>query len=185
MTKIYITWFLATAAATRVAVCFTHLAHLHLCITSVLACIPCQDRMSTLQTPPPGNLGWSSAVRRSAGVLPELQRFSTSRSCCAFFPAPAGKLEWLTLRLWSYWKKICNTIGHILDIVCCNTIMFCKIVTKYLFLLANFGPWSETVKQPEPDPEPELKNRSLHSTRLITYFLSSDVVNFRLFLFKW
>jgi hypothetical protein len=24
-------------------------------------------------------------------------------------------------------------------------IMFCKIVTKYLFLLANFGPWSETV----------------------------------------
>jgi hypothetical protein len=30
-----------------------------------------------------------------AGVLPELRRFFTtrSRSCCAFFPAPAGKLE--------------------------------------------------------------------------------------------
>jgi hypothetical protein len=80
-----------------------------------------------------------------AGVLPELRRFFTSRSCCAFFPAPAGKLDWLILRLWSYGRKICNTIGHILDIVCCNMIMFCKIVTKYLFLLANFGPWSETV----------------------------------------
>jgi hypothetical protein len=82
-----------------------------------------------------------------AGVLPELRRFFTSRSrsCCAFFPAPAGKLELLILRLWSYCRKICNTIGHILDIACCNMIMFCKIVTKYLFLLANFGPWSETV----------------------------------------
>ena len=30
-----------------------------------------------------------------AGVLPELRLFFTSRSrsCCAFFPAPAGKLE--------------------------------------------------------------------------------------------
>jgi hypothetical protein len=30
-----------------------------------------------------------------AGVLPELRRFFTSRSrsCCAFFPTPAGKLE--------------------------------------------------------------------------------------------
>ena len=59
-----------------------------------------------------------------------------------FLPAGAGAAVLSSQLRPGNQNDLYYVCDHILDIVCCNMIMFCKIGTKYLFLLAfPFSSW--------------------------------------------